>query len=937
MNQNTTYAVVDMETTGTSIKHGDHIIQFSVSFVENNQIIDSYSTYINDGVEISEEISNLTGITSETIKNAPTFDQVAATIYKKLKNTVFVAHNVNFDFPFLNAFLEKVGFPELDIPAIDTVSLTQIFFPTLNSYRLSDLSSHFNIIHKHPHSSASDAAATAVLLIKITDKIKTIPQTTLKNILDINLELPQDTLSFISSIYQQKQSKKLELPNNLVNVEGIILKKVKSPQFIEKLKVPKFPKTKSKKLKLLEPGYQWRESQSKMMNAIYHNYTDSKKKPTNLIIEAPTGSGKTLGYLIPMAYLVQKGRPVVISTATIALQSQLQKTINHTLNEEFGFGFNSVILKGKNHYLDLNRFLLNLLIDDGNKQSQFIKAKILIWLTETDTGDLDELNLPKKAIIINQINYQSGFSDDNLDLGNYDFINRQTQMLKSTDIVITNHNYLYQNARKINETLNQKPYLVVDEASTLSDVAFNSQQKHLWLGTIKKNSGRVRNDIFQTHAENLNDIFESNNSLLSKTERIAQAVDQISETNTYLASQFAKFFMKRLNQHRSEVGLRLDKLKEFIELNQQQITKLTSLNSILQNQLKSLNFEIAQNSKRWTPADYEIFLKFNEHVTKIIKFIEQLNIFIDNFAANNFADVILMKYGLDHDPNNVILESLQLDSTNSLSKDIYKYFKPAIFTGAVLFTSKKSQFIYNQLDLNRNNTRMKRLKSNFDYANQMKLMVSNQTPMPESFDNDDYVKYLSDSIIDIYNSHPVPTLVLFNSLQLIESVYHNILINNKVPHIFASGISGSQEKIIRKFQETKNPVILGANGFWEGIDFQNNYLKSVIITRLPFAAPSNPIAKARSSYLRKEKKNPFISYTLPKAIMDLNQGMGRLLRHENDYGTITILDNRLVTRKYGEQILRSFNPDLKIITGDIENITKENKTFFNSKENDKLL
>ena len=288
------------------------------------------------------------------------------------------------------------------------------------------------------------------------------------------------------------------------------------------------------------------------MNAIYHNYTDSKKKPTNLIIEAPTGSGKTLGYLIPMAYLVQKGRPVVISTATIALQSQLQKTINHTLNEEFGFGFNSVILKGKNHYLDLNRFLLSLLIDDGNKQSQFIKAKILIWLTETDTGDLDELNLPKKAIIINQINYQAGFSDDNLDLGNYDFINRQTQMLKSADIVITNHNYLYQNARKINETLNQKPYLVVDEASTLSDVAFNSQQKHLWLGTIKKNSGRVRNDIFQTHAENLNDIFESNNSLLSKTERIAQAVDQILETNTYLVSQFAKFFMKRLNQHRSE-------------------------------------------------------------------------------------------------------------------------------------------------------------------------------------------------------------------------------------------------------------------------------------------------------------------------------------------------------------------------------------------------
>lgn len=932
MDQNTTYAVVDMETTGTSIKQGAHIIQFSASFVKNHQVIDSYSTYINDGVEISSEISKLTGITSETIINAPTFDQVAATIYKKLKNTVFVAHNVNFDFPFLNTFLERVGFPELEIPAIDTVSLTQIFFPTLNSYRLSDLSSHFNIIHKHPHSSASDAAATAVLLIKIVEKIKSIPQTTLKSILDLQLDLPQDTNEFIKSLYQEGEQQPATLSNDLVNIEGIVIKKVQTPHLSNHLKITKFPTTKNKKLKLLEPNYNWRESQSKMMNLIYRNFTDNKKKPTNLLIEAPTGSGKTLGYLIPMAYLGLQGKSVVISTATIALQNQLQKTVTQVLNRQFGFGFSSVVLKGKNHYLDLNRFLLSLIIDDGNKQSQFIKAKILVWLTETDTGDLDELGMPKKAMIISQINYQTGFSDDNLDLGEYDFLNRQTERLKNADFVITNHNYLYQNSRNINETLNQKPYLVIDEAAKLAHVAYNAQQSRLWLGTVKQNSGRVRNDVFQTHAENLNDIFANNHNLLAETEKIMQLVDQISEINSFLNSQFAKRFMKRLNPQAFEVGLRKPKLQEFIEVNHQQFLKMNQLNQKLANILQNFNFQITNNSDRWVPSDYELFLKFNEHLNKIIKFINQLTEVINDFSISDFADVILMRYGSDHDPNNVTLESFQLNSTNTLSKDIYKYFQPTIFTGAVLFTSKKSQFIYNQLDLNRNNTRMKRLKSDFNYAKQTQLLISNQTPMPENVNNEAYVQYLADSIVDIYNSYPVPTLVLFNSLELIEAVYQNICNREQHPYILASGISGTQDKISKKFQETDNPIILGAKGFWEGVDFPDNYLKSVIIPRLPFAAPNSPLAKARTSYLRKEKKNPFTSYSLPQTIMDLKQGMGRLLRNEDDYGTITILDNRLLTKKYGEQIMRSFNDNFNIFQGTIDELSIKNKTFFNEKK-----
>lgn len=431
-NKDTVYSVVDMETTGTDINNGDQIIQFSVVFVQNGKVIDSYSTYVNNGEEIPQEITKLTGISEKTIKNAPTFDQLAPIIYKKLKNTVFVAHNVNFDFPFLNNSLEQVGYPTLDNDAIDTVTLSQIFFPTLTSYRLSHLSSYFHILHDHPHSSFSDAKATADLLLIIYNKINSLPIDTIKSILEINLDLPQQTNDFIKSIYQEKLSKNNNalLSDDLVNVEGLILRKhqikLNNNQEIDK----KFPKTKHQKQLLLENKFKWRESQSKMMNLIYRNYTDSQKTTDNLLIEAPTGSGKTLGYLLPMAFIAAKGKPVVISTATIALQEQLSQILKYEINDYFGFNLNTSILKGKNHYIDLSRFVNNLVVNDDNKLSQFIKAQILVWLTETTTGDLDELHLPTEAAILKQISYQSGKNNFDNEFGEYDFLEWQKRSFK---------------------------------------------------------------------------------------------------------------------------------------------------------------------------------------------------------------------------------------------------------------------------------------------------------------------------------------------------------------------------------------------------------------------------------------------------------------------------------------------------------------------------
>ncbi|WP_413627294.1 helicase C-terminal domain-containing protein [Fructilactobacillus vespulae] len=932
MNQNSIFAVVDMETTGTNIKHGDHIIQFSVDFIEDNQIIDSYSTYVNDGIDISAEITELTGIDNETIQDAPTFDQIAPLIYQKLNQTVFVAHNVNFDFPFLNRSLERVGYPELEIEAIDTVTLTQIFFPTLDSYRLSDLSSYFKIEHEHPHSSESDAAATAILLLKIITKINNLPASVLESILDLNVSLPKDTSTFINLIYSLNKQGEVTLPNDLVNVEGLILKKPAIKKKENELKVTKFPKNKRQKELLFGDHFNWRESQSKMMNIIYNNYSDKKKKPTNLLIEAPTGSGKSLGYLVPMAYLAKDAAPVVISTATISLQNQIKKNVQTQLNNYFGFSLESVILKGKQHYLDLNRFLLNLIIDDGNKQSQFIKAQILVWLTETETGDLDELDLPNNAVIKNQINYQAEIVTNDVELGEYDFLERKRKALKTADIIITNHNYLFENAAKITNQIDEIPYLVVDEAHRLPDMAFASQQKRLYLGTIKQNIGRVKNDIFQTHADNINDVFADDKQLLSLIGNVVSDLDELGNSHEYILTEFRKTFMKRLPRKRSEVEMKSKLVNQFLDKFDLILKKQFKVGKQLQKLLKQINQIIAERNERWTPSDYELFLRFNEHLLNIINYSNSLETEVADLK-NTDSDVFLLSYTNDMDPNNTAITTAKFDTKNNLIKNVYRYFQPAIYTGAVLFTSKKSQYIYDQLSLKRSNTRMKRLQSTYDFANNLNLMISKQTPTPMVYEDDKYVEYLANSIREIYNSSAVPTLVLFNSLKLIEKVYEKITNFDNHPFVLASGISGSQDKIIKRFNEAESAIILGASGFWEGVDFEPDKLKSVIIPRIPFAAPNNPLVKARSSFLREMNKNPFTSYSVPNAIMTLKQGMGRLIRSENDFGTITILDNRIITKKYGDQIVRSFAVGIEPQIGSISELTAVNKQFFADKNN----
>ncbi|MDN6639934.1 MAG: ribonuclease H-like domain-containing protein, partial [Tetragenococcus sp.] len=229
---NTTYAIVDIETTGTD-PATDRIIQFGCVLVENDEIVSRFAVDINPIKPISKQIQHLTHISNKRVKKAPYFEDVAATIYNLLADTTFVAHNIHFDYNFLNHELTRCGMPELKIPGIDTVELSQIFLPTQASFRLNDLAESLGLQHESPHQADSDAEVTAALLLYIKNTMQQLPLVTLEKIVELSVVTSKQTSTFIKQITKEAQEKVQPLSPSLKVVDGIALHKKEVSLFEE--------------------------------------------------------------------------------------------------------------------------------------------------------------------------------------------------------------------------------------------------------------------------------------------------------------------------------------------------------------------------------------------------------------------------------------------------------------------------------------------------------------------------------------------------------------------------------------------------------------------------------------------------------------------------------------------------------------------------------
>lgn len=901
--KNDTFAVVDLETTGTQREHDNHIIQFGCAIIKNRKVVKTYSFMINPHRDIPLSVQNLTGIDNEAVNHEKDFKYYAPKIIKILQGTIFVAHNVNFDLPFLNYELVNHGYEALTNKAVDTVELAKIAFPTFPSYKLSDLTEHLKIKHLNPHKADSDAYGTAILLLEIIKKLESLPQATLNTLSSLSHGLVRDTSFIINTIADNLRQKKRPLKKEYMQVRNIILQKQET-NLSGKGQDHNFPNDDQLKKKLFKGKVHYRKAQVELINHIHDFLKKDNEKA--MIVEAPNGTGKTFSYLFSYAYQLYSGRKLVIATPTKILQSQIIDQEIPQMLKVTNLDLTAEVVKASSHYLDLDGFVQSLFQGTQNKPTLVLQMQILVWLTETKTGDLDELELTNyKEPLFNQIQHP-GDARVGSRFAAVDFWNLARQRQEQADILVTNHSYL---ANHYMDTIwGQNPYLVIDEAHRFSENVIVSRNDAMRFESLWGVLSHLRNLLYigDDCVKNQYDNDVELSFLLRNLEpEIIDLIQAINELQRLLYQRKPLALNRNLlangtlqlsfegNQLFPKNGQFSNKLDDFCQ-------KLEKVRQDTNNVLFHLYHE-----QDTTGADNDSVLSdITEQIDELDYYTEksyQLSDLItspENLNENGFVLMITNP----EDPLSTNLEWMMLDVSQELQQ-IYSRFNHILFVSATLSSNNNFDFAINQLSLTNMNPTLYIGKTTFNFKKHLEILAVTNMPDAASEAFDEKIEQILTQDLDNKNH----VLVLMTNLDRIRDVFVRIVNNPNLKdfEILAQGLSGSNNRIAKRFSIAKKAIILGADSFWEGIDFHNCKIDTVIVTKLPFESPSQPEVKLRQTRLKDLGVNVFENDTLPRAIIRFRQGMGRLIRGEQDHGQFVILDSRLWKKEYGHEFLNA--------------------------------
>ena len=909
-----TFAVVDLETTGTQREKGHHIIQFGCAIIKNLQVVKTYSFMINPHREIPQAVINLTGIHNEDVQKQKDFDFYAPKIIKILQNTIFVAHNVDFDLPFLNYELMQRGYDALTNKAIDTVELAKIAFPTLPSYKLSDLTSQLKIKHLNPHKADSDAYGTAILLIKIIHQFEELPQATLNTLSSLSHGLIRDTSWVITTIADALRQEKRPLGSQYMQVRNIVLQK-QSNSFSGHGENRKFPQSDEQKKKLFKGKLHFRRAQVDLINHLHQFINNPEQRA--MLVEAPNGTGKTFSYLFAYAYQLYSGRKLIIATPTKVLQQQVIEREIPQLLRVSKLDLTADVVKSSSRYLDLDGFVQTLFQGTPNKPTLILQMQILVWLTMTKTGDLDELNLTNyEAPLFAQIQHP-GDARVGSRFASVDFWNLARERQEQADILVTNHAYL---ANHYMDTIwGQNPYLVIDEAHCFTDNVISSRNDSLRFEALWGVISHLRNLLYYSN-ESVESQFTDDvqlNFLLQKLDpeslELIQIINQLQK-ELYAQHSHAvnhsllpngtlelSFQGKGLFGNNSKFRLTLGKFQQKLE----QVRDL--INQVL--------FELYHEQERVLTNTEALLSEITEQIDSLDYYSEKGYQLADllsdtnNLAQNGFVLMITNP----EDPLSTNLNWLMLDATEILQQ-IYSRFDHLAFISATLTSDHNFDYVINQLALGNLHPLEYIGKSTFNMAKHLKVLAVKDMPSPDS---EAYEEAIDQILINDLKSKQ-HVLVLMTNLEKIHDVFVAIMNTPELKdfEILAQGLSGSNNRIAKRFVIAKKAIIIGADSFWEGIDFHDCRIDAVFAARLPFESPEQPEVRLRQRRLEDRGIDVFTKDTLPRAVIRFRQGMGRLIRGEQDHGQFVILDPRLWTKNYGDAFLQ-------IIPVKIEKISKK--------------
>jgi ATP-dependent DNA helicase DinG len=634
------------------------------------------------------------------------------------------------------------------------------------------------------------------------------------------------------------------------------------------------------------PEYEYRPGQIQMAEAVMRAFDHR----SHLIVEAGTGTGKTLAYLVPaIASAVRGGGRVVISTGTKNLQEQLMEKDIPFLQNILPAKFTATYMKGRSNYVCLTRLgrAESTPVLDGLDEVDYFD-EVSHWARETETGDRAELaNLPESLSFWRHIDARSetclGQKCTDFDPC---FITRMRDRAINSDIVVVNHHLFFADLALRNSAygsvLPDYTAVILDEAHLIEDVAseyFGAQVSNYQIDDLLRDLGAIK--------------FTSID------------VDQEVTRSAARAERFAENFWMGFREGRGEDGrypilpgtfARRSSSGEITS------TPLGDLYIALDGALTRV--ETTLDAMKDKPPDVE----------SIVRRIRQARFDLQFIVTGQDKKFV---FWLERRGRGVFLRASPIDVSGLLEDKLFGEVGTVVLTSATLSSGGNFSFIRERLGLDKAHDLI--AESSFDFQTQAVLYLPPQMPEPRS---SEWAQAAADAVIRILKATEGRAFVLSTSLAGMQSLYD--LVMPEVDYYCLVQGSASKSQLLTRFRETPNSVLFATSSFWQGIDVRGEQLSCVIIDKLPFAVPTDPIVAARQRYIEDHGGSSFHEYSVPQAIISLKQGLGRLIRSTTDRGVLVVLDPRLRTKSYGRMFLQSL-PKCRV-TNRIEDVKHVFKT-----------
>lgn len=630
--------------------------------------------------------------------------------------------------------------------------------------------------------------------------------------------------------------------------------------------------------------YEYRDGQIKMAEAVLKAFEEKK----HLIVEAGTGTGKTLAYLVPAiaAALGQKKR-IIISTGTKNLQEQLMEKDIPFLQKVMPKKFSAANMKGRANYACLYRIAkaeTQPILEGADEMDYF--EEIRHWARESKTGDRSELvNLPENLSFWGRINAKS---ETCLGQKCPDFepcyITRMRQKAEEADIVIVNHHLFFADlnirGNEYGRVLPDYSAVIFDEAHLIEDIAAD------YFG-------------FQVSTFQIDELVRDADNLPITDAIATREITKLSARIIGLADQFWTRFIQGRTQD-GRFPLAPNAFAQKMTNGDIQPTALGEAYFALDSSLERLETAIDVYAEKMTEAE------------SLVRRVRQTRFDLDFVCSQAEKNYV---YWLERRGRGMFLRASPIDVSTLLQEKLFDKLETVVMTSATLSTNGKFNFIKDRLGLDNSKTDTLLAPSSFDYQKQAIIYLPKAMPEPRA---PEFNQMAANEIIKLLNITNGRAFVLSTSNAAMNQLFELVSMRVNFPCL----VQGSMSKagLLERFRKTPNAVLFATSSFWQGVDVQGEQLSCVIIDKLPFAVPTDPIVAARTRFIDDNGGKSFFDYSVPQAVITLKQGIGRLIRSATDKGVIALLDPRLKTKGYGKDFINSL-PRTRV-TSDLKDVAQ---------------